>query len=208
MQVQHTSVLFWHQIPIQLRCRKRSSASFVFTFVSQDGSIQVLGDNALVAKLTAIQRAAAIPPRNPCPNYRCGVLLSFHDSVTQSAGIRDLILNHAELYRTTEAEYGIDELWVLVPTRTGSHNWEGGGDSMSIFLTLRSFSRPWSRDCPFCATCFATSKQRITLLRKPKMWLFGKHPTSNCCWPWNGRPRSLVVCNAYTGYHYRCPPNW
>ncbi|XP_062603242.1 uncharacterized protein LOC134265019 [Saccostrea cucullata] len=96
-----------YSLPLQLRCRK-SGQSFLFTFLDHDGSIQ---------------QAAAVEPIKQCDSELCPVLLTLHGTTVPPQ-------NQADSYKRMEdGEYifGVDEAWLLAPTRHGAHNWEGPG---------------------------------------------------------------------------------
>ncbi|KAL3875128.1 hypothetical protein ACJMK2_038060 [Sinanodonta woodiana] len=90
-----------------LRCRK-SNESFLFTFIDHDGSVQ---------------HAAAIQPIKNCRGSLCPVVLTLHGTTvppqSQADSYKKMILG--------EFVFGIENCWLLAPTRHGAHNWEGPG---------------------------------------------------------------------------------
>ncbi|XP_064601403.1 LOW QUALITY PROTEIN: uncharacterized protein LOC135467560 [Liolophura sinensis] len=101
-------------LPITLRCRK-STESFLFTFLDHDGSVQ---------------HGAAIQPLEECDfkdrqtdSPSCPVLLTLHGTTVPPQ-------NQADSYKhmvNNEFVFGVKGAWLLAPTRHGAHNWEGPG---------------------------------------------------------------------------------
>ncbi|XP_071799863.1 uncharacterized protein [Asterias amurensis] len=115
------------QTTVTLRCRK-TAESFIFTFIDHDGSIQ---------------HAAAIRPLMDCPGAMCPVLLTLHGT---GVGAQ----NQADSYKQMKDGnwiFGLENAWVLAPTRHGAHNWEGPGalTAMTSLQTLQQMTRdaPW-----------------------------------------------------------------
>ncbi|CAD5122884.1 DgyrCDS11284 [Dimorphilus gyrociliatus] len=104
---------------LELLCRNLDQ-SFVFTFVDHDDSIQ---------------QAAAIVPLNNCG--LCSIVLTLHGTTVPPR-------NHADSYKRGDGKgdfiFGIENSFILAPSRHGAHNWEGPG-SLTALTSLSEFEK-------------------------------------------------------------------
>ena len=123
-------------IDIEFRCRNFGE-SFVFTFVDHDGTVS---------------RAAAITPlassvwgNTSCANgakskgTHCPVVLSLHGTgVDVSMQADSYKFKPRGALESEKYTFGVNNAWLLAPTRHGAHNWEYTGhlSAMSALLNL------------------------------------------------------------------------
>lgn len=98
------------QMALSLKCRKQGQ-SFVFTFHDDDGSVQ--------------HAAAVAPAADAQCAKECPVLLTLHGTTITASDSADSY--KVKSPKDADYRFGVENGWLLAPTRGGAHNWEGPG---------------------------------------------------------------------------------
>lgn len=122
------------KVPLDLACRKIDQ-SFLYSFLDHDGSVAQAAiilplnyhtpNHKILGKRAISNQKQADANSNPLPN-EFPVLLTLHGSGIQP-------LNHADAHKMMPLNakqylFGIENYYIIAPSRFGAHNWEGVGD--------------------------------------------------------------------------------